>query len=360
MNYRILWWLAYLFITISANAQELRPGFDKQEYIELMKISARFGDSVYASKVPPPAAHRFVYRSPVLGLDNMWDLYTNDKGNGVISIRGTTKNGISWMENFYAAMVPAKGELKLSDSETFKYELSAHPAAAVHVGWLIGTAYLSKDMLPKIDSSYKAGVRSFVIIGHSQGGAIAFLLTAYLHQLQQQQRLPQDIRFKTYCSAAPKPGNLYFAHEYEAKTMGWAYNVINSSDWVPETPFTVQTISDFNEINPFTNAKAFIKKQPWPRRWALSYAYGRMNKPSRKAAKNYRKYLGNFVSKSIRQHLKTFQPPGYAQGSYYVRTGSTIVLLADEEYFTLYPQDKKNVFVNHLHNPYIYLAEKLR
>jgi len=49
------------------------------------------------------------------------------------------------------------------------------------VGWLLSTAYLSKDILPKIDSMYKSGIKDFILMGHSQGGAINFLLTAHLY-----------------------------------------------------------------------------------------------------------------------------------------------------------------------------------
>ncbi|HPN72156.1 MAG TPA: hypothetical protein PLZ32_21680, partial [Saprospiraceae bacterium] len=77
--------------------------------------------------------------------------------------------------------------------------------------------------MPKIDSLYKTGTKEFLIMGHSQGGAIAYLMTSYLYNLQQLGQLPIDIKFKTYCSAAPKPGNLYYAYEYEAMTQGgWA------------------------------------------------------------------------------------------------------------------------------------------
>ncbi len=69
-------------------------------------------------------------------------------------------------------MVPAQGELKLSNDFTFKYHLAENPRAAVHVGWLIGVAYLAKDILPKIDSCYKKGIKEFIIMGHSQGGAL--------------------------------------------------------------------------------------------------------------------------------------------------------------------------------------------
>jgi heat shock protein HslJ len=324
-------------------------------------VSSQFGDSAYAASTAPEGYTK-IYRSPIVGLDNRWELWKGNSGVNVISIRGTTKNNVSWLANFYAAMVPAKGQLHLSKDQTFDYELASHPRAAVHVGWLIATAFLATDMLPRIDSSYKAGTKEFAIVGHSQGGAIAYLLTAYLYHLQRQTKLPADIRFKTYCSAAPKPGNLYFAYEYEALTQeGWAYNVVNSADWVPQTqtPVSIQTLNDFNELNPFTNAKTFIKKQKWPKRWALNYAYGGLTKPSRKALKNYQKYLGQFVSKSVLKNLEGFAPPEYYNSNDYVRTGNTIVLFTDDDYLKEFPQDKKNVFVNHFHGPYLYLANKL-
>lgn len=349
-----------LFLT-TLSAQTLKPGFDKSEYIEMMQISSRFGnDSSYFKDIPISPQYHFVYRSPAMGLENRWDLWISDSAVAVISIRGTTENSVSWLANFYAAMVPAKGELKLSENETFKYELASDPQAAVHVGWLISTAFLAKDILPKIDSCYKQGIRNMLITGHSQGGAIGYLLTAYLYNLQKQHSLPSDIRFKTYCSAGPKPDNLYFAYEYEAITQnGWAYNVVNSADWVPEVPFSIQTIKDFNPTNPFVNAKAMIKKQKFPKNWALKYVYNKLSKPATRAQKNYQKYLGKFSYKSVQKSLAGYQSPQYYNSNHYVRTGTIVILLADDDYFKLYPESKDNAFVHHLHQPYLYLAKKL-
>lgn len=358
---RCIWFFpVLLWFCFSINAQHLQPGFSKQEYINLMKVSSQLGDSAYAAATPVPAGYKMVYQSPVVGLDNKWQLWTTPDAIPVISIRGTTANEISWLANFYAAMIPAKGELQLSNSEKFHYELSDNPRAAVHVGWMISTAFLVKDILPEIDSCYKKGMKEMLIIGHSQGGAIAFLLTAYLHHLQKQSLLPPDIRFKTYCSAAPKPGNIYFAYEYEAMTQGgWAYNVVNSADWVPQTPLSVQTLDDFNTINPFVFAKSFIKKQSFFKRLALNYGYGRLTTPADKTAKNYEKFLGKYVARLVAKHLKGFKEPAYFASSYYERTGNTITLLADADYYKLYPQEKEKIFVNHFHQPYLYLANKL-
>ena len=177
------------------------------------------------------------------------------------------------MQNFYAAMVPAKGSLQLGKDIPFNYTLANDPEAAVHVGWLVGMAFLAKEIVPKIETLHQSNTKDFIIMGHSQGGAIAYLLTAYLYQLQQAGQLPKEIRFKTYCSAGPKPGNLPFAYEYESLTQnGWAYNIVNTLDWVPETPISIQTLNDFNSVNPFKNAKKLIKNKNFPKNVALKYA----------------------------------------------------------------------------------------
>lgn len=197
-------------------------------------------------------------------------------------------------------------------------------------------------------------------MGHSQGGAISFLLTAYLKNLQKTNVIAKDIQFKTYCSAGPKPGNLFFAYEYEAMTQnGWAYNVVNSADWVPETPFSVQTLDDFNKTNPFVNAKSMIKQMKFPQNIALKSTYKKLDKPSRKAQKNYEKYLGTMTSKIIRKSLPDFEAPTYYKSNDYVRTGTTIVLFATPDYYSLFPDDKEKIFIHHFHKPYLYLLDKL-
>lgn len=350
--------LGGLLLTSAVAAQPLQPGFDKAEYLELLKVSAQFGDSSYTAKLPKPQRFRSVYRAPVVGLDNLWDLWTDGGNTVVINLRGTTTNSVSWLANFYAAMVPAKGDLQLSDRETFAYHLADNPRAAVHVGWLVATAFLSKDILSKLDSSYRKGVRNVLIMGHSQGGAIGYLLTAHLYNLQRQGKLPADLRLKTYCSAGPKPGNLYFAYEYEAMTQGgWAYNVVNAADWVPEVPFSIQTVQDLNVTNPFAGADQAIKKQPFLKRLVLRRVYNDLSKPALKAQKNYQNYLGRIAAKTVQKNLNGYVPPAYYNSNHYVRTGAIVVLQPDSAYYRRYPDSRTAVFVHHFHAPYLYLVE---
>ena len=354
--------VACCFLSLATHAQPLQPGFDRDEYLQMLYISARTSaNHEYYSKIEKPTGYKMIYQSPAMGLDNLWQLWYNENRKlAVISIRGTTHKAESWLLNFYAAMIPAKGEISWGDNQKFDYQLSADPKAAVHVGWMVGTAFLAKDILPRIDSLYKTGTTDFIVLGHSQGGAIAYLLTAYLDNLIDSGKLPADIKLKTYCSASPKPGNLFFAYSYEDRTRGgWAYNVVNSLDWVPEVPVSIQTLNDFSEVNPFKHADLLIKKQKFPKRLVLKHVFNKLNKPTRKAQRNYQRYLGEKAYNLVLKDVPNLKVPPYVQSSDYVRTGTTIVLKPDSGYFKKFPQDSSHIFVNHVHPPYIYLAREL-
>lgn len=343
-------------------AQLLKPGFDKKEYAELLKITARQVDTPWTEKnvpLPYPLDFSFVYRSAITGLDNLWDLWLhNNRKIAVLSIRGTTANPESWLENFYAAMVPASGKLKLADNRDFDYKLSDNPQAAVHAGWLLGMAFLSSDILRKVDSLNENGYKDFIIMGHSQGGAIAYLLRSHFHYLQQAGRLPSDIVFKTYNSAAPKPGNLYYAYSYEKLTYGgWAFTVQNAADWVPEMPLSLQTLNDFNRVNPFVNASAMLSQQPFPRNLVLKLVYNNLRKPGEKLLKRYQKYLGNEAYKMVNKNIPGYEKPRFYGSNNYMRAGIPIILMPDEEYRQKFPDNEDKVFIHHFPEPYMYLLQ---
>ncbi|GAB3515610.1 lipase family protein [Emticicia fontis] len=360
--------LLCLFIFQALSGQVLKPGFDKAEYIETLKINQKVHIALNkwadSSSMPEPQDHRFLYRSPVVAFDNLWDLWIHKtKPVAIIAVQGSIPTQASFLANLYAAMIPAKGELQLDKNFKFSYKLSNNPNSAVHVGWFVAMAYLSKSIEHKIDSCYKAGIKDFILTGHSQGGGITFLLNAYLENLKAEKKLPQDIRFKTYCSAGPKPGNLFFAYDYENMTRGgWAYNVVNTADWVPDVPFSLQTINDFTPVNPFHGAKAMIKKQKFPKNLALKHIYNKMSKPSLKAQKNYQKYLGRMVSMAVKKQIPDFVTPQYYESNYYVRTGSIIVLTPDEDYFKRYSNtpDSPNIWLHHFPKNYLELVEKIK
>jgi hypothetical protein len=353
---------ALLLLSCSVQSQTLKPGFDKKEYLQLLFAYSRWADSTFYKVIPESKVYKKKnrkYRSEEMGLENSWEMYETPT-QSVISIRGTTNNPVSWMGNFYAAMIPAAGKIQLNDSLCFDYHFADNPKAAVHVGWTLATGYLMPDILEKVKQSYKRGKKEFIIFGHSQGAGIAYLVTAQLLYYQKSGKLPADIQFKTYCSAAPKPGNLYFAYDYEMATQGgWSASVINPVDWVPEVPISVQTMNDFNTTNPFKNARKIIRKLPFPKNILVGYMHNQLDKYNRKAVKQYQRYLGKVASKFVSKKLKGYKSPEYYDSSNYVRTGNMVILKPDAEYYEKFPDNDTTLFVHHGIKAYIYLAQKI-
>jgi len=347
----------------AAQRQNLQAGFDTVEYREMLRIAMQTNDTdTDRWKAPQPQYFKVQYSSPEMCLHNRWDLWVNPENTiGVISTRGTVMIMGSWLENVYAAMLPATGELTFSDSLIFKYRLSDNPRAAVHAGWLIGMAHLSADMVPKIKELYAKGVKQFIISGHSQGGAISYLLRSHFAMLQEDSVLPKDIVFKSYLTAAPKPGNLYYAYDYEYLTAnGWAFNVVNILDWVPESPMSMQTMDDFNKCSPFMRAKALIKKADFKMRVVGNYMYRHLTRPTYMAQERFENILGKMAYKYVLASVPGYKEPEYFKSVNYMRAGATIVLKPDDEYYRLFPDSSEDLGINHYTNAYYYLSGKMR
>ena len=328
---------------------ELHPGFDAKEYLGLLQIAENRSTD-----------YSLGYRSPEVGMLNRWDLWLrNDHRGAVIAIRGTVGESLSWLENFYAAMTPAIGSLELNDSTRFDYRLAADEKAMVHVGWLVGVAYLAPTVIDKIRQTYQNGIHEFIIFGHSQGGALSFLMRSYLYYLQQKGDLPADIVFKTYCSAAPKPGNTYYAYDFDFITRGgWAFTIVNAADWVPETPFSIQTPDDLNAINPFANLDGTLKRQSFLARLYLKGQYHRLRRRTRKAAKAFRGVLGDKVYQRVKRSLPGLREPTYTGANNYQRAGVPIVLEPDSEYYRRFAAPPDRIFQHHLLAAYAWLVNK--
>ena len=357
--------LLFVFCTVTVNAQSpLQPGFDPAEYADLLSI-AFHGSSIPDSTERKTKKDRYQleFKSPETGLKNRWSLFLRDDNVAVISIRGTVKNATSWSANFYSPMIAATGSLQLNDSTVFNYQLAESPAAAVHAGWTIALGHLAPGIVEHIKSLYtQKGVRRILISGHSQGGAIAFLTRSYLYYEQQKGTIPKDIVFKTYCSAAPKPGNQSYAYDFDYITRGgWGFNVVNAYDWVPESPFSIQTLTDFNPANPMADIKSILKQQKWLIRLAGNMVYSKLERKPRKAQRKYEKFLGHKLFKTgIRKALPQLREPVYIHSSNYMRAGSPVILMPDEAYRQKFPGDGKDkAFIHHLYASYSYLLNRV-
>jgi pimeloyl-ACP methyl ester carboxylesterase len=301
--------------------------------------------------------YKRVHRSNEVGLYNRCEIYLRHDSVAVLNLRGTVNKPESWLENFYAAMVPAKGEIGLTKDRRFQYQLAADSRAAVHVGWLVGLGFLSESFNPVLEQLFQRGIRQLLVVGHSQGGALSFLATSYIYHRYHAQY--PALKIKTYASAAPKPGNLYYAYDFDFITrQGMGFRVVNSEDWVPETAFSIQTLGDFNEVNPFSNAQAAIRKQKFGARLALNHVYKKLSNGSEKAQERFTKYLGKKLYPMVRKTLPELEIPAYAATTNYAPAGSPVVLMASAQYKQAFVPDDKNVFVHHMYKPYLYLLNE--
>jgi len=355
LNLMVFTWIPF----VHGQQAPIKPGFDAAEYADILWL-AFYGMTDSLKDQRNTTLNRGNYerllRTPEVGLANEAEIYLRSDSVIIVSLRGTVKKTESWLANFYAGMVPAQGSIQLTDDYHFIYKLAERKDAMVHVGWTIGTGFLVKEYLPVLEQLLARGLRNVIVTGHSQGGALSFLNTSFIHY-HFKDKYP-GLKLKTYASAAPKPGNLFYAYDFDYITgIGFGYRVVNTDDWVPESPFTVQGLSDFNTVNPLAGAPATIKKQKWPDRLVMKHVYHKMRKGSEKAAYRYQKYLGNGVGKLVSKSLPGFVQPEYSNGSNYMTAGAPIILSPTEDYKKKFPDDPNNVFIHHMYAPYFFLLK---
>ncbi|MFC2101781.1 hypothetical protein ACFLS7_02190 [Bacteroidota bacterium] len=342
------------------------PGFNKQELTRLLPVVERVYDSVDIGgfKTPEPVGYQRTFRSSVSPLMNRFDFWLSHDNKGIINIRGTILDtaGLSFALDFYALMVPAIGEIQLSDSTLFKYKVAELPGAAVHLGFLMGLGLMSNEMLEQINQHYQKGVRDFYILGHSQGSGIAYLTTAYLSYLQKDGSLPTDIRFKSYCVAAPKAGNLLFAYDYENLTQGgWAYSIQNITDWVPGVPMTIQGATDAPPVNPFNNIQKFLTEIHFPPGPNFEQGFDKFSKILPEVNANLLTLIHNIIFPRIIGAMPGFTEPASIPSFDFERMGITIPLIPDSSYYSQFPRKPTtfNVWENHSVYPYYILVSTM-
>lgn len=346
--------LSSIYVFNYCTAQKITPGFSGKEYRELLVLNWNQYDT---SKAKTDLRYKRIFRSTEGNLKNRFDIWLRNDSVGIISIRGTTSAQLSWIENFYSAMIPATGKITRTNGKVFDYKLAQRTDAMVHTGWVLGLADLAEELISEIETNYTKGIKEYYIIGHSQGGALAFYVRSYL-EYYYKENFPKDLKYKTICSAPPKPGNMYYAYDFDFITRdGYGFRVANTLDWVPETPLTSQTATDFNSINPFKLRNEALKKQPIFTRAYANYAYNKMDNASKKASRMFKKYLGNKAGKIIKKTFPLYKEPEYINQTNYTTAGIPIILATDEEYNNLF-KEGKNVFIHHMYEPYIYLSKK--
>jgi len=361
MNYGIFTAFLLSLTQCFFSQTRLKPGFDANECARMYEISSRQVDTLqYGVTLPYPDGYKMVFRSDTAGLDNRWDLWISGDSVGVISIRGTTLLSASWLENFYAAMVPASGTITLGKNNRFSYCLANDTNAYIHTGFLLGLSYLAPSITQKVNEYYLNGIKDYIIMGHSQGGAIACLLTSYFYYLPFG-TIPHDVKFKTYSSAPPKPGNIFYAYDFEFITRGgWAYRIVNVLDWVPQMPLTIQAEYDLNKNNPFPVVDSTIADNTnFFEGVVVGYLRNSIMGSVDDARDVFIKYLGEGMYGFVRKYLPGLKEPKYAKSMYYMTCGAPVILKPTTEYYDLFPKKPgmEGLFTHHLFRPYYYLLK---
>ena len=163
-----------------------------------------------------------------------------------VAVRGTIETAKSVIADLMVGMIKAESTLQIKESGdvsgyTFNFKLAEQQYAGVHHGFAYSLGALINpnwefSLIKHLKDAVENGAIDFYITGHSQGAAIATLLRSYLEY----QPIGTNISYKTYVFAQPKPGNDHLQCDFDqlfASPM-LAFRLINSLDWVPQTPFT--------------------------------------------------------------------------------------------------------------------------
>ena len=249
------------------------PGFILSEAQALLTLAGLSEDTVPGtSPPPPPAGWALSFQSPELGpFDNLFQLWRNGAvpGQYAVAIRGTVEETGSIIEDLASLMIPASFQVTV-DSLAISFQFAAEPQtgvkpAGLHLGFTLGALFLLLDpdhlgvngilaqlaALPPNSQVY--------IVGHSQGAALAALVTSYLHYPNYLTDALPPLSYKTYAFAQPKPGNDHYSWDYEQAVVsqGLGLRITNPLDWVPQVPFTIEFLQDINTPNPLSTVTGF-------------------------------------------------------------------------------------------------------
>ena len=371
-----LTFIAAFFIATGSSFGQIKGGFNPTEAKEMIALcnSYTFLDLYNSDVQIIPAGWKKIYTSGVFGMDNKYQIFR--KGDlAVLNFRGSTEKSISWMENIYSAMIPAKGQMVLQ-GDTFNYRFSDEPKAAVHAGYALGIGYLSKDIIHQIAYLNSQNVFNIILTGHSQGGSLVHLLRSYLESMKGTE-ISEKNKFKTYAFANPMVGNEDFVTDYNRSfcSDSTSFSIVNPQDLVTNMPLSYDNSSPENIINTLiTGGETDIKQM------AIGLFLQR-----------YENELGGFIqnistklNKQISDELGEVKMPQYVDDIKYVPMQTRIELdafdypkalrdssiLKNDSLMQVYKRDSQGNFLNEevykqqpkffQHKPYNYYAGILR
>lgn len=246
------------------------PGFDLTEAETLLSIAQQTyvntpGNPPSHTKgvppVPPPPGNwqRSTLFTPtgVTLLDNYWEVWEN-KDNArqfAIAVRGTVNTAASILADLLLPVIKARYDFTIKGIPVSFNLARAEPGseviAGVHAGFALSLLLMllttDRPLALTLEALARNPEMEIYITGHSQGASIAQLLTSYvLHS-----EAFSKASFKTYVFAPAKPGNDHYAYDLDqiAGTKGLSHAIVNSQDWVPQVPLTLEGLFSINTPN---------------------------------------------------------------------------------------------------------------
>lgn len=320
--------IAFCYLVTSNAFAQLAEGFNSDEMRDMIQLcnSYTFLDLYKSDKEIIPKGYQLTYTSAEMGLDNRFQVYENNKGFAVINLRGSTEKELSWLANIYSAMIPASGRM-LINKDTFNYRFAKDSAAAVHTGFAIAIGFISNAVLEQIKQLNEKGIYQIMITGHSQGGALAQMLRAYLENNPEVSK--QNV-FKVYAFANPLIGNKAFVEEYYTRFCLYSnssFSIVNPDDPVTKMPITSNgdlSLTPENIANLIQNKEGIDKKE-----WAMSLLFNLFDDKLQPIVNKVGNSLVNRISESVGEIVV----PEYVNDVHYVQMPKRVVLEAFD-----YPQ----------------------
>lgn len=345
--------LVSLSISLSSQAQ-FKSGFNATEAKDMIQICNSFLYlELYGSdREILPKGYQKVYTSPVLGMDNRFQIYTKGK-IGVIHFRGSTDKKQSWMENIHSTIIPAIGKIEIKGKD-FNYKFAKDTIAGVHAGYSLGMAYLHEELLHQIKLLNHKGIFNIYLTGHSQGGSLAILTRAYLGYLPHH-KLNKKNQFKVYVFAQPMVGNIEFVNEYNRlySDKGMSYSLLNKEDIVPTMPVS------FNDTTFWKShlGKVLSKEEKLDK--SVMFKEG-MTILFQKKLQRINEKFGRSVEKQIEKELGEITMPNPKKEINYAQIGNVkwipapeyplelkdSTILTNEEFLATHPRDENGVFLD--------------
>lgn len=285
---------ATLFSGYAWGANNMANGFKNDEAMQLLELSAELNSFGVQDATPPDTKN---WKAVAEGMDpsnkakefgfgpfnNRWKLWqrVDDSKEFAVVIRGTIADPKSIEEDLLANSLPAeKVTIPAGTNKSISFRLASTayqhvdeakdwPVPEVHAGFAYGLAAIlfdkSHGLIKALNENVPSG-SSLYITGHSQGAAIATLLTSFLHYAcadgeyknvreEDKQNYSDCPRFgmeeknwemKTYVFAQPKPGNWRYAMDLAQSigNKGMIYAINNYDDPVVQVPLAFQLLSD--------------------------------------------------------------------------------------------------------------------